>query len=274
MTNFIKSVIVAVFCAFTLAGVEAQIQAPAPSPESTLKQRVGLVDVEINYSRPGVKDRTIFGDMLPFGQEWRTGANAPTTVDFSDDVMIGGQNLSKGKYILTSIPDQDTWTIQFKDPESGDEALRLQVKPEEIEDLVETFTINVANIRNNTATIDLEWEYTRVSIPVSLNTDEKVFASIEQVMNGPSANDYYAAASYYLSAGKDLNQAREWADKAIEMTGGNFFWMIHTKALIEAELGMKKEAIETAEASIKAAKAAGDTHYVLLNEKLIEELKN
>src|SRR5690625_1283036 len=143
MTNFINSVIVAIFCAFTLAGVEAQIQAPAPSPESTLKQRVGLVDIEINYSRPGVKDRTIFGDMLPFGQEWRTGANAPTTVAFSDVVMFGGQSLDKGKYILTSIPDQDRWTNQFKNPTHDEETLRWQVKQDGIEYLDENMHIYV-----------------------------------------------------------------------------------------------------------------------------------
>lgn len=271
MTNFINSIFIAIMCAMAVYTVDAQIQAPAASPASTLKQKVGLVDIEIDYSRPGMKDRKIFGAMLPYDQEWRTGANAPTTISFSDDVMIGGQKLPKGQYVLTSIPGEENWTIIFKN--QGSETIRLQVKSEKLNDPVETFTINVANIRNNTATIDLEWENTRVSIPVSLNTDEKVFASIKSVMDGPSANDYHTAAGYYLSAGKDLNQAREWAEKAIEMTGGNFFWMIHTKAVIEAELGMKEEAIKSAEASIKAAKASGDTHYVLLNEKLIEELK-
>lgn len=271
MTNLINTLFIAIFCAVTVYTVDAQILAPAASPASVLKQKVGLVDIEINYSRPGMKDRAIFGAMLPYDQEWRTGANAPTTVSFSDDVMIGGQKLPKGKYVLTSVPGEKNWTIIFKNQDS--EALRLKVTSEALTDPIETFTINVANIRNNTATIDLEWEKTRVSIPVSLNTDEKVFASIESVMNGPSANEYHTAAGYYLNAGKDLDQARKWAAKAVEMTGGNFFWMIHTKALIEAELGMKDEAIKSAEASIKAAKAAGDTHYVLLNENLIEKLK-
>lgn len=282
MRNFINLFLIALLSAYAVHSVEAQIQAPAASPASTLKQEIGLVEIEINYSRPGMKEREIFGAMLPFGQFWRTGANAPTMVSFSDDVMIGGQKLAKGEYALFSYPGEKDWTIIFSNSKAlpgGDgydkslDAVRMQVKPEELSAPVETFTINIANIRNNTATIDLEWENTRVSIPVSMNTDEKVFASIEKVMNGPSANEYYTAANYYLSAGKDLSQAREWVTKAVEMTGGNYFWMSHTKARIEAELGLKSEAIKTAQASIKAAKAAGDTHYVALNENLIADLK-
>lgn len=282
MKKFFYLFLAAVLTAVSMHTLEAQIQAPAPSPSSTLKQTVGLTDIEINYSRPGVKDRTIFGEIVPYNQFWRTGANAPTTVSFSDDVMIGGKNIKKGSYSLFTIPGKSSWTVIFSNSTSlpgaggynkSNDAARLQVVPETLADKVETLTINVANIRNNTATIDLAWENTRVSIPISLNTDEKVFASIEQVMNGPTAGDYYSAAGYYLSAGKDLKQAREWAAKAVEMTGGKQPWVSHTKALIEVELGLKTEAIKTAKASIDAAKAMKNDHYVMLNEKLIEKLK-
>lgn len=282
MRNLIYSVLAALVCAVSIHSVEAQILAPAASPRAELKQEVGLVDITIEYSRPGMKDRKIFGEMLPFGQFWRTGANAPTTITFSDDVMIGGQALKGGSYSLFSYPGEDEWTVIFSHSKAlpgaegydkSQDAVRIQVRPETLGSPVETFTIDVANIRNNTATIDVSWENTRVSIPVSMNTDEKVFASIEKVMAGPGANDYYAAAGYYLNAGKDLEQAREWAEKAVEMTGGKFYWMTHTKAVIESELGLKEEAVKSANVSLKAAQASGDKHYVMLNEKLISELK-
>jgi len=282
MRKFFSLVIAACLCAVSIHSLDAQVQAPSPSPTATLKQEVGLIDIEINYSRPGVKDRTIFGELVPYGEFWRTGANASTKVSFSGDVMIGGKELKKGEYSLFTYPGENEWTVIFSNsmslpgPEGynkSNDAVRLQVKPETLANKVETFTIDVNNIRNNTATIDLSWENTRVSIPVSLNTDEKVFASIDQVMNGPTANDYYAASSYYLSVGKDLNQAHKWATKAVEMTDAKFPWIIYNKAQIEAELGQKDQAIKTAQQAIAAAKAMKNDHYIMLNEKLIKELK-
>ena len=282
MRNFIYLLLTVCICAVSLHSLKAQVQAPAPSPTATLKQDVGLTDIEINYSRPGVKDRDIFGALVPYGQLWRTGANATTKISFSDDVMIGGKTLKKGKYSLFTYPGEDEWTVIFSNAMSlpgndgydkNNDAVRLQVKPESLAHNVETFTIDVNNIRNNTATIDLSWENTLVSIPVSLNTDEKVFASIDQTMDGPSANDYFAASSYYLGAGKDLDQAHKWAAKAVEMTDAKYPWIIYNKARIEAELGKKSEAIKTAEMAIKAAKAMNNDHYVMLNEELIKELR-
>jgi len=282
MKNFFYLMLAACICAVSIHSLEAQVQAPSPSPTATLKQEVGLTDIEITYSRPGVKDRTIFGELVPYDQFWRTGANATTKVSFSDDVMIGGKKLEKGTYSLFTYPGKDEWTVIFSNSMSlpgadgydkSNDAVRIQVKPEDHPTKLETFTIDVNNIRNNTATIDLVWENTIVSIPVSFNTDEKVFASIDKVMNGPTGNDYYAASGYYLSAGKDLEQAHKWATKAVEMTDAKFPWIIYNKAQIEAELGNKEEAVKTAKQAITAAKAMNNDHYVMLNEKLIKELE-
>lgn len=282
MKNYLCLFLSACICAFSLHSLEAQIQTPQASPTATLTQKVGLTEIEITYSRPGVKDRTIFGDLVPYDQFWRTGANAPTRVTFADDVMIGGKDLEAGSYSLFTYPGEDQWTIIFSNATSlpgadgydeSQDALRLEITPSELEHKVETFTIDVNNIRNNTATIDLIWENTIVSIPVSLNTDEAVFASIEQMMNGPSGNDYHAAASYYLTAGKDLEKALTWATKAVEMTDAEYPWIIYNKAQIEAELGKKEEAIKSAKQAITAAKAMNNDHYVTLNEKLIKELE-
>ena len=282
MKNFFYLFLTAVVCAVSIHTLQAQIQTPPASPPSTLKQQVGLTDIEINYSRPGIKDRTIFGDLIPYGQFWRTGANSPTKVTFSDDVMIGGKDLKKGSYSLFTYPGEDEWTVIFSKatalpgPDGYDDsqdAVRIKVTPSEHNPKLETFTIDVNNIRNNTATIDLIWETTIVSIPVSLNTDEKVFASIEQTMNGPSGNDYHAASGYLFASGKDLDKALQYATKAVEMTEAKFPWIIYNKAQIEAELGKKAEAIKSAKQAITAAKAMKNDYYVSLNEKLIKELE-
>ncbi|MBY5957685.1 DUF2911 domain-containing protein [Membranicola marinus] len=281
MKNLFYLMLMTCICIFTAHPLTAQVQAPSASPTATLKQDVGLTDIEITYSRPGVKNRTIFGELVPYDQFWRTGANATTKVSFGDDVMIGGKQLKKGTYSLFTYPGEKEWTVIFSHAmnlpgadgyDKSNDAARIQIKPETLPHKVETFTIGVGNIRNNTATIDLSWENTRVSIPVSLNTDEKVFASIDQVMNGPSSGDYYTASGYYLATGKNLEQAHEWASKAVEMTDAKFPWFIYNKAQIEAELGKKDEAEKTAKQGISAAKAMGNDHYVMLHEKLIEKL--
>lgn len=268
-------------CATFVTGSMAQIATPAASPLAKVTQNVGLAEVTIEYSRPGVKDRTIFGDLIPYGEFWRTGANATTKVTFSEDVMIAGKELKKGTYSLFSFPNKKQWDVIFSTSmslpggsgyDSSNEAVRVTLPVTELDQMVETFTINVGNLRNNSATIDISWENTGVSIPLALDTDSKVFASIDKAMSGPSANDYYAAASYYFDNGKDLKKAHEWVSKAVAMGDGSQFWMIHTKAKIEAALGKKAEAIKSANMSIKAAKAAGNNQYVMFNEKLIKSL--
>jgi len=282
MKQFIYLSITAIFCAFGIHSLEAQVQAPAASPLSTVVQDVGLSKIEITYSRPGVKDRTIFGDLIPYGEFWRTGANAPTRITFSDDVMIGGKDLKSGTYSLFTYPGENKWTVIFSNATSlpgasgydkSQDAVRIDVTPTERHPKVETFTIDVNNIRNNTATIDLSWENTLVSIPLGLNTDEKVFASIDRVMNGPTSNDYHAASSYYLAAGKDLDKALTWATKAVEMTEGKFPWVIFNKAQIEAQLGKKDAAIKSAQQGVSAAKGMNNEYYVNLLEGFIKELE-
>ncbi len=281
MKQFVYLFILAMVGAFGVHNLEAQVQAPAASPMSKVVQDVGLTKIEISYSRPGVKDRTIFGDLIPYGQFWRTGANAPTRITFADDVMIGGKELKSGTYSLFTYPGESKWTVIFSNAtalpgadgyDKSQDAVRIDVTPTEVQPKIETFTIDVNNIRNNTATIDLVWENTLVSIPVAFNTDEKVFASIDRVMNGPSSNDYHAASSYYLSVGKDLDKALTWAAKAVEMTEGRFPWIIFNKAQIEAALGKKDAAIKTAQQGVAAAKTMNNEYYVGLLEDFIRDL--
>lgn len=268
---------------FLFLATEAQIKTPAPSPEGSISQKVGLTEISINYSRPSTKGRVIFGDLVPYGQTWRTGANASTKIKFGENVKINGQDLPAGEYSFYTIPGKEEWTLIFHknlnhwgtggdkyNPE--DDALRVTTKPRNSPGKTETLTFDINNLRDDACTIELRWENTIVSFEVQLETDAKVMAAIDEAMKGVSQSTYYQAARYYYDHDKDMNKALEWINKSME--GGNDkFWIIRQKALILAKLGRYKEAITTAELSIAKAKEAKNTDYVSMNEKSIAEWK-
>ncbi len=259
-----------------------QISTPAPSPVGKLEQKVGLGTITIEYSRPSKKDRIVFGDLVPYGKTWRTGANASTKVTFSDDVEVGGIKVAKGTYALFTIPGENEWdVILYSDltswgvPEPYDvtkEVAHIKVTPELIPYTVETFLIDVNDLRNESASINLVWETTMVTIKLRFDTDSKVVKSIEKVMAGPSSNDYYNAARYYYDTNKDLNQAITWIQKANQMDPQ--FWKLRVEALILAKLGRKPEAIAVAEKSKAMAIEAKNDEYVKMNEESIKEWSN
>ncbi|MFC7357063.1 DUF2911 domain-containing protein [Jejudonia soesokkakensis] len=260
--------------------VQAQITTPAPSPFQKIEQKVGLTDVTLEYSRPSMKGRTIFGDLVPYNKVWRTGANANTKITFSDDVMIGGSEVKAGTYAIYTKPMTSTWEIYFYsdsnnwgNPQEWDESkvvatVKADAYPMPME--VETFTMSFDDLKNDSAVIGILWDKTYVAVPFKVNTDEMVTASINGVMNGPSANDYYSAAVYYLENGKDINQAKTWIDKAVSMRA-DAFWYKRQQSLIYAKSGDKKGAIKAAKESMAQAKAAGNADYVALNEKSLKE---
>lgn len=268
------------FFAFMLSAgmLLAQVTTPAPSPLCKMEQKVGLTDVTLEYSRPGIKDRTIFGGLVPYNEMWRTGANSSSKVGFSTDVKIGDQTLPAGKYTLFTIPGEDKWTIIFhtnlnyggvpNDYDKDGEALRFDVKSQTMTSTVENFIIVVDNMTNQSAEMILAWENTSVAFDFWVPTDEAVVASIEKAMAGPSAGDYYSAAAYYHDEGKDLKQSLAWIDMAIEK-GGERFWVLRKKALIQADMKDYKGAIVTAKKSIESAKEAGNKTYVMMNEESI-----
>lgn len=264
--------------AFISPEAVAQITTPAPSPESTVKQKVGLTDVEIVYCRPGVKERKIYGDLVPFGEIWRTGANASTKIKFSHDVKLGMQEVPAGEYALYTIPGESSWTIILHknttywgvgDYKQEDDLVRFDVKPTKLMDKVETMTINISDVKMESANINLDWENTRVSIPISVEVDSKVEADIEKAMKGVTPGTYYTAASYYLEADKDPEQALNWINKALEKE--EKFWYVRKKALILAKLGKYKEAISAATRSMELAQEADYSSYVESNKKSIAE---
>lgn len=271
--------VLTLFSLLLVAGfAEAQISTPAPSPFSTVEQKVGLTDVTIEYSRPGIKGRTVFGDLVPYGKTWRTGANAATKVSFSTDVMIDGKNLAKGTYALYTVPEKDNWTIIFysdynqggvpRDWNEDAVALKFMAAAQQMPITVENFMINIDALTNSSGRMFLVWENTIVGFDIKVPTDEAVMASIEKAMSGPSDRDYYLAAAYFHDEGKDLNKALKWIDKAIEK-GGDRYWVLRKKALIQADLKDYKGAIATAKKSSDAAKEAGNMDYVKMNDQSI-----
>jgi len=238
--------------------------------------------VTLEYSRPGVKGRTVFGDLVPFGELWRTGANANTKVTFSDDVKIAGQKLKAGSYAIYTKPAKASWEVYFYNdttnwgtPQKWDDtkvAAKTTVNVAKLSSNIESFTISIDNLKNDSAVINIAWEKTSVAVPFSVPTDKKAVASIEQVMAGASAGDYFSAARYYLEGDKDINKAKTWIDKAVGMTSEKpRFWYLRQQSLIYAKTGAKKEAVSIAKESMMLAEKAGNADYVKMNKDSIKE---
>lgn len=251
----------------TLSAAEKKLEFPAPSQHATVKQRVGLTDVEIDYSRPDKRGREIFGGLVPYGQVWRTGANASTKIKFSDAVKLGDQEVPAGEYAFYTIPNENEWTIVLSkntklwgayDYKPDADAVRTTVKPTTLANPVETFTIGLGDLRDDGATLYLEWDKTRVPIELTTNTIEKVNAEIETALKKPKSLEpqfYYQAASFYYDHDKDLEQAAKWIDQAIEKQQPARYFLYYKKAQIEAKLNHKPEAKAAAEKSIELLKA-------------------
>lgn len=271
-------------CVFLLSySVTAQVKTPQPSPSSKVEQKVGLTNVKIEYSRPGVKGRAIFGDLLPFGKLWRTGANKNTTITIDTKATIAGKELAAGSYAIFTIPNKNSWDIIFytdtnnwgtpKKLDDAKIALKTNAKVEAVPFNVETFTIDINGITNNSARIEFIWEKTYVGIPMEVPTDALVMKSIHKTMNAsPKDNDYYAAAVYYLENDKDIKQAKNWMDKAVKAHEKKpLFYMIRRQALIYAKAGKKKQAIKIMKNSLKLAKKAGNDDYIRMNTASLKE---
>lgn len=261
-----------------------RIDAPPPSPAATLKQRVGFTDIEIAYARPSARERKIFGGLVPYGEVWRTGANTSTKVTFSTPVKFGPQELPAGSYALFSIPAADEWTVIFNKVtgewgaytyKAENDALRVKARPVALGESVETFTIDINDVRTESATLNLVWEKTRVPVRFQVDVVKPVIAQIDAAMASGAtlpAGAYFTAAMFYFDNGLDLNKARAWVEEA---TKGDRppFYMLYGKARILARLGDKAGATAAARQSIAAAEGAAKAEYTRLNEALIASLK-
>lgn len=270
-------------------GLDAQpgpsLELPAPSPTATLKQRVGVTDIEVVYSRPGVKGRVIFGGLEPWGEVWRAGANSATKVTFSTPVKLGGQDVPAGTYALFAKLGQDEWTVILNkvsgqwgayayDPKN--DVVRVPAKPVKLAEPVETFTIDFNDLRDDSATLNLTWEKTRVSVKLEVDVVKQLVPKIEAFMASDAPKKpYVEAAMFYLDHQLDLKKALAWMEAAIA-ANPDAFYLVYRKAKVQAALGDKAGALATAKASIEGANKAGGAikdEYVRLNEALIASLK-
>lgn len=276
-----KNIFIALTCA-TAFSASAQITTPQPSPGATVKQTVGLTEIEINYSRPSKKGRTIFGDLVPMDEIWRTGANKNTTISTDKMMIFGKDTLHAGTYAIYTKPMKGKWNVMFYtdtenwgNPETWDDtkvALTVSAEVKQMNDVTESFTIGIEDLTSKGASLTFTWDKTKAVVGFAVATEAQVTAAIDKVMAGPSSRDYYLAAEYYLTEGKDMKQALEWINKSIEMDGGDAkFWVLRRKALIQAELKDYKGAIETAQKSLEGAKAANYDNYIKMNTESIEE---
>jgi hypothetical protein len=260
-----------------------QIQMPQASPSAQISQKVGLTDITVDYSRPSMKGRKIFGELVPYGQVWRTGANAATLITFSTEVTVEGNKLPAGTYALYSIPGRDLWTIIFStntnlwgavgyDP--SDDLIRFMVKPGKTGQKYETMEVNFVDMSDTGASVALKWENTRVKFRIETEVDEIVMAQIKDLVIDQDPQNpglYYQAANYYFTNNKDMDQAYEWINKSV--ADDPKYWTMHLKAKIELAIGKKKEAIESAQKSMEMAREAKNPDYVGLNERLIKSIR-
>ncbi len=270
----------------TTLTLRAEIKVAAPSPAAELDQVVGVTEFEIEYSRPSVKDREIYGGLVPYDELWRTGANAPTKISFDTEVTFGDKTVPAGEYVLFTIPGKDEWTVivygDAKVANAGaydekNDVARITVTPAALTEPVESFTIGFDNLRDDSATLFLDWANLRVPIPITIDTASFSGASIEEAMKDQSdwsARDYANAAEYYSAQDKDLDQAVAWMKKATEMSPEAFWWQYGYAKLL-AKQGKKDEAIAAAEKSIAIAEKnpGGDSGYIQRNKELLATLQ-
>ena len=276
-----KKLFLLVAASYIFFSTEAQqLTTPQPSPTANIKQNFALSNIEISYSRPGMKGRKIFGDLVPFGNVWRTGANNATTITFGEEVTIGGKKVPAGKYGLLTIPNANEWTIIItkqldvtspSNYKQDQDVVRVAAKPATTPFILETFMISVDDIKSNSCSIGMGWETTWVSFEITADVDSKVMGQIKNTMEGDN-KPYFNAALYYIDNGKDLNKAVEWLDKAYAQNP-EAFWVLYQKARAQKMLGKKTDALATSNKSIDLAKKAKNDDYVSLNEKLQKEMK-
>lgn len=259
--------------------VAAQITTPVESPSASFTQKFGLTEIKMDYSRPSVKGRKIFGNVVIFDKIWRIGANGSTKFTTTDSITVAGKGLSKGTYIMLAIPTKDEWTIIFNKnldvsyenykPEFN--VLEVKIKPEKTPNLVETFAIQTTNVTKTTCNLELIWENTLVRIPLANEVNAKIMAEIKQKLGGPTKADYQTIAGYYYENNIDLKSALEYIDKGIAQ--GEGYGNLRMKALILGKMGDKKGAIEWAEKSLVRAKMFNNADYIRMNEESIAEWK-
>lgn len=275
-----KLLIAALSLSSVSLATQAQVKMPAPSPTQTIKQDFAIGNIEIVYSRPSAKGRKVFGDLVPYGKLWRTGANAATKISFSDAVEIGGKKIEPGTYALYTKPSEDNWEIILNKGTGNwgidgykeeQDVLNIKVVPSKTKTAFENFTIQFANIKPESCDIQLAWEQTMVDIPVTADIKERLKAQIEDALKNAEKKPYWEAAQFYNEYDKNLPKALDNVTKAIEAYPKGY-WMLVYKAKIQKEMGDMKGAMESSKQSMALAKEDGNEDYVKINKDLQKAL--
>ncbi|WP_109852872.1 DUF2911 domain-containing protein [Aquimarina sp. AU58] len=275
-----KKIILFLSMALFSLGIEAQVKAPQPSPASKIEQVIGLTDVSVEYSRPSMRGRAIFGNLVPYDKLWRTGANKNTQITFSDDVKVAGKELKKGTYAIFTKPGKENWEVIFYSdannwgtPQKWDDtkvAATATVKSNTIPMNVETFTIMFSDFKMDSAVMNFIWANTEAAVTITTAAKSQTIASIEKTMAGPTDRDHYLAATFYKDSG-DFAKAKEHIDKAISLRKEPAFWYHRQQSLIYSLAGDKDGAIKAAKTSLELAEKAGNADYVKMNKDSLAE---
>lgn len=279
-----------IMAAVTASAQNSDVKFPASSPECTLKQRVGLTDFEIVYSRPGIKGRAIYGGLVPYGEVWRTGANNATKITFNTPVKFEGSEVPAGTYALFTIPGESEWTIiinkgaqqwgAFQYDQKLD-VVRVKAAPIRLGQHIETLAIEFNRIKDDSALLEIVWD--DVVVPIHVNVDiglpidaaTKTVPRIEEAIAAPGGQKpwslYYQAAMFYYDHDLDIQKAKTWVDAAIPLHEAHY--VVYLKAKILQRMGDKAGALEAAKHSKELAIKANDKGYVRLNDDLIASLQ-
>ena len=275
-----------ILCLFLLISfnISSQIQTPAPSPATKVQQTIGLTDVTLEYARPSVRNRVVFGNLVPYDKIWRTGANENSVITFSTSVKIGDADVPAGKYSIYTVPNKDSWEfILYSDynnwglPSDWDEnkvVIRQGFTPIKLENKMETFKFAFDDLTNNSFTLGVTWGYFYLPVEIKLPTTNIVMSSIEEVLKNPTSSDLYKAAVYLLQENRDLRMAKEWMNQAITMMDNPRFYHLRQQSLIYAALKDYKMAIKVAQASLEKSIVAGNSDYEKMNQDSISIWSN
>ena len=279
MKNFIF-----LLCLLLSFNIFSQIQTPAPSPATKVQQTIGLTNITLEYARPSVRDRVVFGNLVPFNKMWRTGANENSIISFNTSIKIGDTDVPAGKYSVYTIPNENSWEfILYSDynnwglPSDWDEnkvVVRQKFTPIKLENKMESFKFALDDLTNNSFTLGVTWGYFYLPVEIKLPTTKIVMSSIEEVLKNPTSSDLYKAAVYLLQENRDLRMAKEWMNQSIAMMDVPMFYHLRQQSLIYAALKDYKMAIKVAKSSLEKSIVAGNTDYEKMNQDSISMWSN
>lgn len=271
-------------CLLLTFNIFSQIQTPAPSPATNVQQTIGLTDITLEYARPSVRNRVVFGNLVPFNKIWRTGANENSIISFSTSIKIGDTDVPAGKYSIYTIPNENSWEfILYSDynnwglPSDWDEnkvVVRQKFTPIKLENKMESFKFALDDLTNNSFTLGITWGYFYLPVEIKLPTTSIVMSSIEEVLKDPTSSDLYKAAVYLLQENRDLRMAKEWMNQSIAMMENPRFYQLRQQSLIYAALKDYKMAIKVAKSSLEKSILAGNADYEKMNQDSISIWSN